>query len=681
LGVDVGSITTKVVAVDPHGAVQARRYLPTQGRPLDVVRRALLEVGQELGDAVQVLAVGVTGSGRHLTAEFVGGDVVRSEITAQARAALAVDPEVDTIFEIGGQDSKYIRLAEGAIVNFAMNSACAAGTGSFLEEQADRLQIDLAEEFSRDALCAACPVALGERCTVFMESDLVHHQQQGAHVDNLAAGLAYAIVENYLNRVVGAQTIGRRIFFQGGVAWNDSVVAAFQARLGRPVRVPPHHDVSGAIGAALLARDELTARRLAGEAIASRFRGFDLGALHYAARAFICQACPNLCEINRVTIGDEAPVFYGARCDMYEQAGRGPTVHGAAARPADLPDLFAERERLLMGGYTPPEPHAGRPRVGIPRTLHFYDLFPFWRTFFDALDMDIVLSSMTNPSIARATKDYATAETCYPVKLVFGHVAELLDSAPDFLFLPAIINREHAAPGQNENTYCPYIRSSGHLVEAAMTDRLSGMKVITSRLHMQWPTLLDQDLTQMAAALGIPAKAVRDAAAAGLAAQAAFHAQLRQRGQQVLAALTGETPALVLVGRPYNTADQGCSQDLPYKLRKLGVLPIPLDYLPLDPVDVSDRFPHMFWRCGQDILAGAQIIRDDPRLHAVYVTSFGCGPDSFILSYFRRIMAGKPHLELELDDHTADAGVLTRCEAFVESLRILQQRPMPKEFA
>ncbi len=264
LGIDIGSITTKVVAVDQQGNVVARRYLLTHGAPLEAVRRGLQEVGCEIGDRVLVLGVGTTGSGRHLTADFVGGDVVRSEITAQARAAVAIDPNVDTIFEIGGQDSKYIRLNQGAVVNFAMNSACAAGTGSFLEEQADRLQIKIEEEFSRRAFCGECPVALGERCTVFMESDLVHHQQQGAQVEDLTAGLAYAIVENYLSRVVDNRPVGQHVFFQGGVAWNNAVVSAFQTRIGQKISVPPHHDVSGAIGAALLARDEMAQQQQAG---------------------------------------------------------------------------------------------------------------------------------------------------------------------------------------------------------------------------------------------------------------------------------------------------------------------------------------------------------------------------------------------------------------------------------
>ncbi len=496
IGVDVGSITTKVVAIDEAGSVLARRYLPTRGRPLEVVRDGLLEVGAEIEERVTVVGVGTTGSGRHLTSDFVGGDVVRSEITAQARAALAIDPTVDTIFEIGGQDSKFIRLQDGAVVNFAMNSACAAGTGSFLEEQADRLQIQIEDDFSRRAFCAECPAALGDRCTVFMESDLVHHQQQGAEVTDLTAGLAYAIAENYLNRVVGNREIGQRIFFQGGVAWNDAVVSAFQTLTGRPVMTPPHHDVTGAIGAALLARDEMEQQRRAGADPGTRFRGFDLRQRDYAAKSFICQACPNLCEINRVVIGGESPVFYGARCELYETGRREP-----AAQPGQMPDLFAERMALLMGDYQPPAARQpGRLRVGLPRTLHFFDMFPYWRAMFAELDMDLVLSSETNPIISRYTKESAVAETCYPAKLAYGHVVELLEKDVDVLFMPAVINRDEASPGQTENTYCVFIRAAGNMVAAGIDT--GDVKVITTPLHLQWEELRRQDLPRPSPGVG-----------------------------------------------------------------------------------------------------------------------------------------------------------------------------------
>ena len=667
LGIDVGSISTNVALIDEQGQVVARRYLFTAGRPLEAVRRGLAEIGQEVGSRVSVQGVGTTGSGRYLTGDFVGADVIRNEITAQARAAIAIDPQVDTVFEIGGQDSKFICIDHGAVVDFAMNNACAAGTGSFLEEQAHRLQIDIKENFSDLALSSTCPTCLGERCTVFMESDLVHHQQQGAQVGELTAGLAYAIAQNYLNRLVNGRPIGCNIFFQGGVAWNKSVVAAFQELTGRQVTVPPHHDVTGAIGAAILAMEHVTEHRRNGEQVVSKFKGFDLADRHYKSSVFECKACPNLCEINKVIISGEAPIFYGARCDKFEDAGRLRSSQNAA----DIPDLFAEREALLVGDYQSPDSRRnGRLRLAVPRALLFYDLFPYWRTFFKELDIDLILSNPTNHRIVSATSEHASVETCFPAKLIYGHVLDLLEQDADYIFLPSVMNRENIAPGQSENNYCTFIPAMSHLVTAHFDFSKCRPQPLKFPMHMQWKKIKRKELHDLAKQLGLARKRVEAADNAAEMAQQNFYAAMRRRGREVLDNLTRAQMGTVIVGRPYNTYDPGVCQDLPFKLRKLGVLPIPIDYLPLDQVDISDQYDNMFWRGGQSILSAAAIVRDDHRLQAIYVTNFNCGPDSFLLSFFRRTMNGKPFLELEFDDHTADVGIVTRCEAFFESLKM-----------
>lgn len=660
LGVDVGSISTNLVLVDGEDRVVARRYLPTAGRPLEAVRKGLAEVAAEVGGGVQVVAVGCTGSGRYLTGHYAGADVIRNEITAQARAAVAFDPDVDTIFEIGGQDSKYIRLDRTAVVDFAMNNACAAGTGSFLEEQADRLKVSIRGEFQELALSAPAPACLGERCTVFMESDLIHHQQRGAKAENLTAGLAYSIVHNYMNRVVNTRPVGKRVFFQGGVAHNAAVASAFEAALGRPITVPPHHDVTGAIGVALLAREEMQrhpSRRTC-------FRGFDASGRDYRSRSFICKACPNLCEVKKVTIDGEAPLFYGARCERFEAAGRD------AASLDSIPDLFAHRQRLLLENWEEPGPRGARTRIGIPRSLAFHDLFPWWRTFFAELGMDVVLSSDTNSEIVRLTAQTAAAETCYPVKLAFGHVAELLGKDVDFVFLPSVLDREDAGPGQTRNHYCPYIPAAPHMVAAHVGRGADAARYLTFPFHMQQPVARRRELGVLAGRLGVSRRRVLAAAEKGDAAQAAFYRSLRALGHTALASLGHERTGVVVVGRPYNTCDLGVCQDLPRKLRKLGVLPIPMDLLGGMGVDLGEDHRDMYWRSGQAILGTARLVAAHPHLQAIYLTSFHCGPDSFLLTYFRREMAGKPFLELEVDDHTAEAGIVTRCEAFLDSLHI-----------
>ncbi|MDI6802051.1 MAG: acyl-CoA dehydratase activase, partial [Thermodesulfovibrionales bacterium] len=261
LGIDIGSISTNLAVIDEKGNLLAKRYLMTAGRPIEAVKQGLEEIYAEIGDSVEIAGVGTTGSGRYMIADYVSADIVKNEITAQATAAIFIDPKVDTIFEIGGQDSKYISIRDGIIVDFEMNKACAAGTGSFLEEQAEKLNISVKNEFASCAFRSKSPCRLGERCTVFMENSLMANLQRGADRDNLLAGLAYSIVQNYINRVVAGKPVGENIFFQGGVAFNKSVVAAFEKHTGRKITVPPNHDVTGAIGTALIAMRHMRSQK------------------------------------------------------------------------------------------------------------------------------------------------------------------------------------------------------------------------------------------------------------------------------------------------------------------------------------------------------------------------------------------------------------------------------------
>ncbi|MFC1983248.1 acyl-CoA dehydratase activase, partial [Chloroflexota bacterium] len=369
VGVDIGSISTNVVVIDWNNNVLARRYLMTAGRPIEAVKQGLWEVGQELGDGVVIRGCGSTGSGRYMTGEFFGADVIQNEITSHAKAATFMCPEVDTIFEIGGQDAKYISLQDGTIVDFAMNKVCAAGTGSFLEEQAEKLDINIKEEFGDIALSSKQPLDLGERCTVFMESQLNFCKQKGAAKKDLVSGLAYSIVRNYLTKVVEDRRVGDHILFQGGVAFNRAEKAAFESVLGKKVQVPPHHDILGAIGVAMLAKE-----KMGDNGGQTHFRGFDLRDRKYDLSSFECKGCSNRCEIHRVVFGGEKPLFYGSRCGKYDSQEK-----KKKRRSSRIPRLFDERYEALMNTY--PKNTPGLPNgkmVGIPRALFFHELFPLW---------------------------------------------------------------------------------------------------------------------------------------------------------------------------------------------------------------------------------------------------------------------------------------------------------------
>ncbi|MBU1205680.1 MAG: CoA activase [Proteobacteria bacterium] len=667
LGIDVGSISTNVVVLDENKKVLSKRYLMTAGRPIEAIRRGLKEVGEEIGHMIDVRGVCTTGSGRYLTGDFVGADVIRNEITAQATAAAHIDPNVDTIFEIGGQDSKYISLERGAIVDFEMNKVCAAGTGSFLEEQAEKLGISIKEEFGHRALSSPSPISLGERCTVFMESDLVHHQQKGAKRDDLIAGLSYSIVINYLNKVVGDKRIGHNIFFQGGTAFNKGVVAAFEKVTGKKITVPEHTEVTGAIGCALLAMEENKSGK-------TNFKGWDLSNRPYELSSFECKECPNHCEIRKVTVQGEKPLFYGSRCEKYE-------VDRTRQRREDLPDLFAEREEALMASYLEERPLAAETTtIGIPRLLHFHELMPFWKTFFTSLGFRLVISERTNKRLIHKGVEKIVAETCFPIKVAHGHLLDLIDKGVNTIFLPSVINMPLSHPSLERSFTCPYVQAFPYAVKSAIDFKSYGVKLLTPVIHFGWERKnLEQALLKMCRELGKDAEEVREAIEKAQIAQNSFYASLKRRGQEVMQNLKEGDRAMVIISRPYNGCDPGVNLGLPQKLRDLGVISIPMDCLPLDEVNLKDDWEDMYWKYGQKIYSAAHIVRNAPRLHAIYITNFACGPDSFILHFFHEKMRGKPYLQIEVDEHSADVGAITRLEAFLDSLKNTQDGRLLEE--
>jgi len=314
LGIDVGSVTTKFAVLDKNNELVTTLYLLTQGKPIEMVQQGLKQIRQQLPEKVRICGVATTGSARHLAGVIVGADLVKNEITSHAVAALFYIPQVQTVIEIGGQDSKIIFIRDGIVTDFGMNTVCAAGTGSFLDHQALRLNMSI-EEFSRRALDSKSPVRIAGRCTVFAESDMIHKQQMGHRTEDIIYGLCQALVRNYLNNVGLGKNIQPPIVFQGGVAFNRGIIKALQEELNTEIIVLPHHEVMGAIGAALLVHEGMT-----GSNNGSRFKGFGISEIEYHTSSFECKACPNLCEIAQLSLNGQALARWGGRCDLWERS-------------------------------------------------------------------------------------------------------------------------------------------------------------------------------------------------------------------------------------------------------------------------------------------------------------------------------------------------------------------------
>ncbi|MBZ5662151.1 MAG: acyl-CoA dehydratase activase [Acidobacteriia bacterium] len=705
LGIDIGSVSTNLALLDESGRLLHGIYLRTAGRPIEVVNQGLQEIEKLFGTRVRICGVGTTGSGRELIGELVGADTVNDEITAHKTGAMYVHDRivrhldgqekntasVDTIFEIGGQDAKYISIDRGVVVDFAMNEACAAGTGSFLEEQAERLGVQIKDEFARLALSSRAPARLGERCTVFMERDVNAAMQQGAGIPDLAAGLAYSVALNYLNRVVRGRKIGDVIYFQGGTAYNDAVAAAFSQILGKRIIVPPHNGIIGAIGMALIAQEvagekgRIGAAQEAGSTAGiisislpvSTFRGFDLNQTHFETREFVCRACSNYCDMKEITVAGEK-TYWGDKCsDKFRKrirTGRRPVIE----------DLLAFRDRALFANTRDslafPESGPGplRQRVGIPRAMFFFDRFPFWRTYLQEIGFDVLVSPAGDSHIAAQGAEISVAEPCFPVQIAHGHVKTLLSGTPecppvDFVLLPNVMDME-APRSSIASQLCPWNQTLPFVVRSAPAFEEQAGKILCPTIYFRLGHgHVKSQLHNYFSRFGVTRRASDIAVDLAFAAQARFSDQLLTAGREAFAVLekTGE-PAILLVGRPYNIYDRSSNCDVPRKLRDLyGVNVLPLDFLPLDEAGIDDLHPNMFWNSGRRILAAGRFARNHPNLHIIYISNFKCGPDSFI-KHFLRDVALSPFLILQFDGHGNDAGYLTRCEAYLDSKGILR---------
>ncbi|MBW2027700.1 MAG: CoA activase [Deltaproteobacteria bacterium] len=660
LGIDIGSTTTKYALITEEREIIHKSYVHTQGKPIEVTQRLLRTLSEDLGERVEIRGVATTGSGRNVVGDFLNADLIIDEITAHARGAVEIDPKIDTIFEIGGQDSKYISISNTYPLDFDMNKVCAAGTGSFLHELANKYGINIVEEFQAIALSTDKPVKLAERCTVFMESDLVAYHQKGVPRDDLIAGLCYAIVHNYLNRVVGKRKIGERVMFLGGPSLNKGVVAAFENVLGRRILVPKHREVLGAYGAAISLQEKM----LAGFIEGGNFRGLESAIADCMDfKEKVCHAdpsCHNQCKL-KIYDFDGRKSIWGGECGRYEVVrGKGGTVENYFRLRDEIWESHMGGLYLELGN-EPIMEVEGRPTVGMQRALYTLQTSVLWAHFFDRLGFRLLLTPPTNSHISSLGIEAMTAETCYPVKVSHGHVKELAGKTR-YLFLPSIINM--VTPAETETGYyCPLVQSNQYMVRMALD--LERENIVNPTIHLKYePDVIGIELSeQLSKRLKRRPSEIKKALKYALERQDAFLREMRSTGQEIIRSLDPEEPLVIVTGRPYNLYDERLNLRLGQNLAKIGVMGIPMDFIDVSTVDLSD-FPKMYWGLGAQILRTAKFIKSRNNYFGLHLTNFSCGADSFIEHFYKYIMGNKPYLILELDEHSAVAGVMTRLEAY-----------------
>jgi predicted CoA-substrate-specific enzyme activase len=681
LGVDGGSTTTKACLVDMEtGEIAASHYGRTHGDPVKALKKCLQIIEEKAaadtgGVKPDICLTAATGSSREILGVFLGTPGVYNEIIAHAVGTTHFDPGVETIFEIGGQDAKYVLLKNGVPIDYAMNEACSAGTGSFLEESASGdLSIHSAPEIGPLALMADAPLKFGEHCSAFINSDIRKAVQQGATRENITAGIVCSIVANYLNRVVGNRTIGGKIFLQGGVAKNPAVPLAFAMMLDKEILVPPSPELMGCFGVALLARRKHSEGLLAEKAV--DLKELEAREIVYE-QVFKCQSCDNYCPIQVLNVANHKYMF-GGRCNKYTNMRK----QRADLQPADVPvlDYVEKRQKLMYEEYAAPggsaEPAAGEAgfkqavplktasslrgfTVGIPRCFSTHSLYPLYSWFFYELGIKTFLSTdVVHEGVARAESTY-----CFPAEIAHGAVQDCLNRGADYVLLPHFRDMPSYEEEVHAN-FCPITQSLPYYIEKAFPEvekKVWLPLVVSFKFGEEKALELFREVT---AKLGIGEGETRAAFKKALAKQQEFFQAARRLGQEALEeARRAGRPVIALLGRPYNAFTNEANMGIPRKFATRGYSIIPFDILPFEGEAI---FPNMYWYYGQQDVKAAAFLKKEDNVYVTYITNFSCAPDSFILHYLKWIMGQKPFLVLELDSHSADAGVDTRVEAFLD---------------
>lgn len=681
IGLDVGSTTTKAVLLRVEDkSILGSVYLRTNGNPIEASRLCFKGLQETIGDKkIEIFGIGVTGSGRQITGLYILTDGIINEIIAHASAAVYFNPEVDTIFEIGGQDAKYTYIINSVASDYAMNQACSAGTGSFLEESALEVLGIKMEDIAGLAVKGENPPNFNDQCAAFISSDIKNAIHERIELNDILAGLVYSICFNYINRVKGNRPVGKKIFMQGGVCYNRAIPLAMAGILKTSIVIPPEPGLMGAFGVAL----ELEKRINLGIVKQKQYILKEIieRKITYE-KPFTCaggkEKCDLKCHITRIRIeGDIHP--FGGACNRYYNLRFKKKVNTESL------DYLKKRNNLVFGKYAKSRRIIpGTPVIGLNTSFLTLTLFPLYYNFFSHLGCKIV----TPDEVAPGAVNYLVTSMCYPAEISIGLLKSLVQKNPDYIFIP-FVKELYVPNGINKQDFCctcGFSRGEGFILQQAFHDQDFAQKILTPYVNFNGGWELGRKaFVTTAKRIGFTEKAAHKAYTEAVKAQYAFEAECKSIGCEVLEHLkkNPETTAVVLFGRSYNAFTPEANKGVEKKLASRDKLIIPYDMLPYDEESLTGDFAeYMTWEAGQKLLRTARLVKKNPQLFGVFITNFLCAPDSFIVPYFRRVMGTKPSLTLEFDAHTADAGINTRLEAFldiVDNYRKVQKQMKSKK--
>ena len=670
IGLDVGSTTTKAIILrKSDDKILADVYLRTNGDPVGASVNCYKALKEQIDVPIEIIGLGVTGSGRYISGLHALTKGIINEIIAHATAAAFFDKEVDTIFEIGGQDAKYTYLTNGVASDYAMNEACSAGTGSFIEESAkESLGIDY-KEIGDIAMGANNPPNFNDQCAAFISSDIKNASHEGLKREDIVAGLVYSICMNYANRVKGNRPVGKKIFMQGGVCYNKAVPIAMAALLGKKIIVPPEPGLMGAYGVALEIKKRLSLGLI-------KEQKFDLAELaerkviyHNSFKCFgDASGCDRKCEINMIEVAGKKYPFGGA-CNRYYNLQL--DIKGGLE---DL-DYISLRQKLVYEKYVTLKNKEAKKTIGITKSFVTNTYYPLYYNFFTKLGFEVVLSD----EVDKEGENKIASAFCYPVEIAHGLFYNLVKKNVDYIFLPHILEIEV----KNESEYkksCVFVQAESYYLRSAFKD-VKLPKILSPIISFgDGVEKAEKYFIKTAKILGFDDKKAKQAFGFAAGKQREMFDEFKKIGREVIERVEKENKyAVVVFGRPYNAFAKEANMGIPRKFSSRGKIVIPYDFLP---IDTEKNEHYMYWGLGNMILKAAKYVKRHPLLFATYVTNFSCGPDAFLLTYFRDIMGIKPSLTLELDSHSADAGINTRIEAaldIIDSYMQLKSKGMINE--
>jgi predicted CoA-substrate-specific enzyme activase len=649
LGIDAGSTTTKAVLLNiKTGNCDDSCYLRTNGNPVEATKKCLEHfIKNNSIDQITIANCAVTGSGREVVSIYLNNAHSFNEILAHARSATEEFPEVDTVFEIGGQDSKYIHLLNGMPVDYIMNEGCSAGTGSFLEESAAGDMNILYNEISPQALMSDNPIAFGERCAAFINTDLRSALQQGALQNDVLAGLVYSIADNYISRFVNNRYIGDTVFFQGGVALNKAVALAIAAKTGKKVFVPPRPELMGCIGAALMALDKYNVKYNNNFSIPNM-----LNNKMEVTGTVKCEACSNKCDIKKISIKDKTYLF-GGLCSKFDNIRHNRKV---CSKPVNLVE---DRNKMMFSKYKAVNLKKNKGTIGLPLALSTYELYPFYSKLINNLGYNVISLDSSNKGPSKNL-----APMCYPGELMHDAVFELLKTDIDYIFLPNLLSIK-GNPGFQNSYMCPLTSIIPDIIKNTFQDKserlLSPHYIFNSELNSQNLN----ETVRIAKVLGITKEEAECAYSDAVKHYKSFIEEFKRHSCESLSHISNE-PVVIFAGRPYTVFPDNVNMSIPQKIVSRGFNIIPAEAVPFTK---NDSHNLNSWYYTQQLMNAVNFSKNNNNYFLCFISCFSCGPDANIYHEIKNKLSEKPFCYLEIDSHTAHAGIETRIEAFLEIIK------------